>query len=171
MSLCICSFSPALYSPWEITTTFRIIYIHELCFEHKVKSPFPHNETFYDRIILLFNSCHAPCIFFFLQSDRICHIAYAVRSFWPFRTQSYWFNLCLMLWSHGHLSSCSLRNSFKYLKALESGWMPAIGKVCCWIGIWILLDQDQSWEIHSEASWSWKPKNEESHKEKNSKYT
>lgn len=60
---------------------------------------------------------HAFLFFFFLQSDQICHIAYAVRSFWPFRTQSHWFNLCLMLWPQGHLSGCSLRNSFKSLKS------------------------------------------------------
>ena len=65
--------------------------------------------------------------FFFLQSDRICHIAYAVRSFGPFRTQSYWFNLCLMLWSHGHLSSCSLRNSFKSLKSIGV-WLNACNR-------------------------------------------
>ena len=54
--------------------------------------------------------------FFSSKSDQICHIVYWVRSFWPLRAQSHWLSLCLMLWSHGHLSSGSLRNSFKSLK-------------------------------------------------------
>ena len=77
-------------------------------------------------------------------------------------------------WCPGHMGTFQVvlwEIHLSNLKALGSGWMPAIGKICCWMGIWILLDQDQSWEIHSEASWSWKPKSEESHKEKNSKYT
>ena len=120
MSLCICSFAPALYSPWEIMTTFRIICIHELCFEHKVKSPFPHNETFYDMITFTFQLMPCTMYFFFSsKSDQICHIVYWFRSFWPLRAQSHWLSLCLMLWSHGHLSSGSLRNSFKSLKITQ----------------------------------------------------
>lgn len=94
----------------------------------------------YDHFI--FNSmCQAPCIsffFFFLQSDQICHIAYAVRSFDRSEHSQYWFNLCLMLWPQGHLSSCSLRNSFKSFKSTgvyTPAWIGLLlnGIWICWI--------------------------------------
>ena len=63
-------------------TTFRIICIHELCFEHKVKSPFPHNETFYNMITFTFQLM--PCTMHFFFPQKVIKFAIEFIQLGPF---------------------------------------------------------------------------------------